>query len=325
MKYLYGPVASRRLGVSLGVDLVTAKTCSHDCVYCEAGETTNLTMERREYVPVNEVLAELGAYLARKPELDYITFSGAGEPTLNNRIGEVVRFIRTNYPNYKICLLTNGSLLGTPGILAELNGIDLIVPSLDSSDEAEFLKINRPPEELHFADFIGGLRSFFAARREGAIQCRCFLELFVVPGVNDSDDSIRRFAALIAEFRPDLVQLNSLDRPGIVDWLRPATRAELERFITVLEGIVPVECVGRFRYRSASLCRVKPLTQVDQEILDLLSRRPGTVDDLALALNLEPSQLIPRLHALLEGGVLALERLERGEFYSLARARKSSQ
>ena len=136
-KYVFGPVNSRRLGRSLGVDLVPLKTCPLDCVYCEAKATTDLTMERKEYVPVDTVLAELDETLKSFPELDYVTFSGSGEPTLNSRIGDVVKFVKSRYPQYKICLLTNGLLLGDRQLQQDIAEVDLLIPSLDGSCAAE--------------------------------------------------------------------------------------------------------------------------------------------------------------------------------------------
>ena len=137
-KYVFGPIKSRRLGISLGVDLVPLKVCPLDCVYCEARATTLLTMERKEYVPVDTVIEELDRTLAASPKLDYITFSGSGEPTLNSRIGDVISFLKSRYPQYKVCLLTNGLLLGDVGLQKDIAQLDLLIPSFDGSNAAEF-------------------------------------------------------------------------------------------------------------------------------------------------------------------------------------------
>ena len=144
--YVFGPVASRRLGVSLGVDLVRPKTCSLNCIYCEAQATTNLTLKRMEYVPIDAVIRELDEVLSRHPQLDYVTFSGSGEPTLNSGIGRVVEWLKQHYPEYRLCLLTNGFALGDPELRREIAAIDRVVPSLDASNQEEFEAINRPVE-----------------------------------------------------------------------------------------------------------------------------------------------------------------------------------
>ena len=217
-QYVFGPVASRRLGISLGVDLVRPKTCSLNCIYCEAKETTDLTLERKEYVPIDAVIAELDEVLRTKPELDYITFSGSGEPTLNSGIGRVVSFLKEKHPEYRICLLTNGFALGDRQLRSEIEPVDLIVPSLDASNAEEFEVINRPHPDLKFDGFIRDLTDFCRTTKS-----LVHLELFIVPGVNDSDESIARFVELIRPMRVPLVQLNTLDRPGVVDWIRPST------------------------------------------------------------------------------------------------------
>lgn len=147
-KYLFGPVPSRRLGISLGVDLVLHKTCSLNCIYCECGRTTNLTVQRNEYVPTEIVLSELNHFLASNPKLDYITFSGSGEPTLHSGIGEIVNYLKNNFPSYKIALLTNGTLFNQSKIRQEVKSIDLILPSLDAVSDKVFQKINQPFREL---------------------------------------------------------------------------------------------------------------------------------------------------------------------------------
>ena len=184
-KYLFGPVFSRRLGVSLGVDLVPSKTCSMNCVYCEAGATTSLSSLRREFYDTNEIIVELDGFLSGKPEVDYITFSGAGEPTLHSGVGRIVKFLKSRYPQYRICLITNGVLLGTEQMIEELDGIDLVIPSLDAADDVTFQKVNRPVAGIGAEDIVKALETF---RRRSKTQF--WLEIFVVPGINDSPESV---------------------------------------------------------------------------------------------------------------------------------------
>ena len=242
-KYVFGPINSRRLGRSLGVDLIPLKTCPLDCVYCEAKATTDLTVERREYVPVDVVLAELEETLKTSPELDYVTFSGSGEPTLNSRIGDVVKLVKSRYPQYKLCLLTNGLLLGDTQLQQEIAGVDLLIPSLDGSNAAEYEAINRPVKSMPFDKMLAGLADYLPRA-----PMPVYLELFVLPGVNDSDASIGRFAEIIRQLQVDKVQLNYLDRPGAVADLPVADEATLIRFLKALRPVVKVETVGKFNY-----------------------------------------------------------------------------
>lgn len=242
-KYVFGPIASRRLGCSLGVDMVPLKTCPLDCIYCEARGTTLLTMERREYVPVDVVLQELEYTLASAPQLDYITFSGSGEPTLNSRIGDVVDFLKSRYPQYKVCLLTNGLLLGDAKLQQEIARIDLLIPSLDGSNAAEYEAVNRPVAEMPFDKFIAALKDYLPRA-----PMPVHLELFITPGINDSDESIGRFAEIIGKLQVDRIQLNTLDRPGAVKDLKCADEATVIRFMQGLKPVTAVEAVGKYSY-----------------------------------------------------------------------------
>ena len=208
-KCVFGPVPSRRLGLSLGIDLLPFKTCSMDCVYCECGATTNLTCDRREYFPTADVIAELDATLERHPKIDYVTFSGVGEPTLHTGIGRIIRAVKAKRPEVRICLITNATLLGDPALQKELEGIDLIMPSLDASCEEEFVRVNRPAPGVTFDGLIDALKSFRAVNK-----VEMWLEVFIVPGINDSPASLERFVQCLREIAPDQVQINSLDRPG---------------------------------------------------------------------------------------------------------------
>ena len=310
MAYVFGPIASRRLGISLGVDLVPSKTCPLDCVYCEAGKTTDLTMERREYVPVDKVLEELDAVLSKHPKLDYVTFSGSGEPTLNSRIGDVVKFVKKNYPEYPICLLTNAMLFGDEQLLKEIAEVDLVVPSLDGSNAEEFEKINRPVKSFDFDRFVADLERFTKNTKS-----KVDLELFIVPGVNDSDASISRFVELIKRLRVDLVQLNTLDRPGVEKFVVPSTPENTHRFIAALAPFAAVEAVGVFRYRTPAPGKKFTATVAQRKILELIRRRPATLPDLALALELPETVTEKILDELFAAGKVGIQKQQRGTFY----------
>ncbi len=310
MKYVFGPVASRRLGVSLGVDLVPPKTCSLDCVYCEAGKTNCLTAERKEYVPTQAVIAELEDYLKTNPKLDFITFSGSGEPTLHSHIGEIIRFIKQNYPGYRVCVLTNATTFGDPALVKDLDAADIVIPSLDASSKEEFRKINRPAPGVTFDKFLADLTAFCRQTHAQVI-----LELFIVPKVNDSDEAIARFAAIVRELKVAKVQLNTLDRPGTESDIIASPRENTLRFIDVLEKIVPVEAVGPYRYKSAGDGSKLVQTQAHCRVLELIERRPATVQDMAETLGLNIDHLQNMLDRLFDAGLVEIEKGERGNFY----------
>ncbi|MBN1154049.1 radical SAM protein [candidate division KSB1 bacterium] len=303
--YLFGPVPSRRLGISLGVDLIPHKTCSLNCVYCECGRTTNLTIERREYFPGETILTELQTFLEPKPTLDFITFSGSGEPALHSDIGRIANFLKTHFPDYKIALLTNGTLFYQPGLIEEVKSIDLILPSLDAVSDRVFKKINRPFRELKNDKIIEGL-----AQLRRSFKGQLWLEVFIVPGLNDTDEEIAKLKDAVHRINPDRVQLNTLDRPGTVAWVKPATRVSLERIAQKLDH--HTEIIATFRQRTQISSYQ---TDIESNILQTIKRRPCTVNDLSTTFGLHPNEINKYIEALLSRNVIRADVLERGTFF----------
>ncbi len=306
--YLFGPVPSRRLGISLGIDLVPHKTCSFNCIFCECGRTTNLTTERREYVPTADVIAELDRYLSGKPVLDYITFSGSGEPTLHIGIGDIVRHLKKHHPEYRLALLTNASLLHDSEVRNAIMDIDVIVPSLNAASQKVFMKINRPDPVLKVEDIIRGLE-LLRAEYDGEI----WLEIFIVPGLNDQTEELDLLKKAIDRIKPDRIQLNTLDRPGVVDWIRPATHEEMEHIITHL-GHPSIEITGTSAERANVPCFSEDL---EEAIIQTLRRRPCTIDDLTSILGLHQSEINKYLQYLLDSNIIVEKIESRGIFYVL--------
>lgn len=307
-KYLFGPVPSRRLGMSLGVDLVPKKVCSLDCVYCEAGKTTKLTTERMEYVKTEKIIGELTDYFLNNPDPDYITFSGYGEPTLNLAIGEVLDFIMQNKPDIPVAVLTNGTLFGDEIVRQSILKADLVLPSLDAATEAVFRKINRPPDSLMFDDYIQGLIDF---SRE--FSGKIWLEIFILPDYNDSEEELAALKEIIVQIKPDSIQLNTLDRPGTVADLRGATRAELQRVVDFWQMdnvIIIAASPERKKIRSYR-------TDTESAILETIARRPCTVDDLAKILGLHINEVNKYLDVLEAEQKIETTKQERGYFYKM--------
>ncbi|MCK4630771.1 MAG: radical SAM protein, partial [Bacteroidales bacterium] len=281
-KFLFGPVPSRRLGMSLGVDLVPYKVCSLNCIYCECGFTTNLTIERNEYVPYNEVIQELKRFLSDKPALDFITFSGSGEPTLNSRIGDILKFIKQNYPDIPVAVLTNGTLLKNKQVRTEILDADLVLPSLDVASDLSFRKINRPIHSLDIEDYINGLCEF---RKE--YQGKIWLEVLIIPGYNNSKEDLKLLKEAFNKIKPDSIQLNTLDRPGVIPGLKAAGKEELEQ-IADFWGLDNIEIIAAAPSRK----EVKSFRDdVESAILETIFRRPCTVDDLVKILGLHISEI----------------------------------
>jgi wyosine [tRNA(Phe)-imidazoG37] synthetase (radical SAM superfamily) len=308
-RYIFGPVPSRRLGISLGVDLIPPKTCSYNCIYCESGKTTNLTVERREYVPLNDVLKELDSVLKTHPRLDFVTYSGSGEPTLYSRISEVTRFVKENYPEYKTALLTNGSLFHDEKVRRDCLDIDVVIPSLDCAGETEFKKVDRPHHSLSAAVVNEGIAKF---RTEYTGQI--WLEIFIVPGINDTDEEIGRINAEIAKIRPDKIQLNTLDRPGAVDWIRPADDIRMQEIARKLRHD-NIEITGKPATRSSNKAYSGDISDV---ILRTVRRRPCTLDDIVKITGLHMNEVNKYLGVLVAEGKITEARGERGVFYRSA-------
>ncbi|HQO23304.1 MAG TPA: radical SAM protein [Spirochaetota bacterium] len=305
-KNIFGPVPSRRLGMSLGVDLVPSKVCSLDCVYCEVGKTTKLTLERREYVKRDIIIEELTHYFENSSDPDYITFSGSGEPTLNVFIGEILKFIKRNKPEIPVAVLTNGTLLFDADVRSEILDADIVLPSLDAATEKCFKKINCPASDLDFHKYIEGLISF---RKE--YRGKIYLEVFILPGYNDIESELSEIRKTILKIEPDLVQLNTLDRPGTVSNLRAASGEELGRIIDYL-GLSNVEIIAASSERK----NVQSYrTDKESVILETIERRPCTLDDLIRLLGLHANEVNKYLSVLEADHKIEAVKQERGIFY----------
>lgn len=307
-KHLFGPVPSRRLGMSLGVDLVPHKVCSLNCVYCECGATTNLTTERKEYVSYDEITDELNNFFKNNDNPDYITFSGAGEPTLNIHIGKVIDYIKTNFRNIPVAVLTNGSLLSKPDVRKELLQADLILPSLDAATNLAFKKIDRPSNDLNIEDYIQGLIEF-SKDFKGTI----WLEIMVLPGFNDDLENLNLLKEAIVKINPEKVQLNTLDRPGVIDNIRAATRIELQNIIDLWQ-LDNVEIIASSAIRKDNKSFRK---DTENAIMETISRRPCTLEDLEKILGLHVNEINKYLDVLDSDNKIETYRQERGIFYQL--------
>lgn len=304
-RYLFGPVPSRRLGRSLGIDLVPQKTCTFDCAYCECGRTTVLTLERREYVPTGRVIAELDDCLAKAPDIDYVTFAGSGEPTLHSGIGDIISFIKDRYPRYRVAVLTNGALFVDPDVRAALMRADLVVPSLDAVSEDIFRDINRPSPGITAGQVVAGLVAF-SREFPGVI----WLEVFIVPGKNDTDEELLRLRDAVAAIAPDRVQVNTLDRPGTDIRVRRASPRTLERARTIIGG--NAEVIGAASCEPATAPEMRDVADM---LLATLRRRPCTVADLSRISGLRPAEVTKHLRILEEKGAVEPVREQRGVFY----------
>jgi wyosine [tRNA(Phe)-imidazoG37] synthetase (radical SAM superfamily) len=299
-------VPSRRLGRSLGVDLVPYKTCSYDCVYCQLGATTNRTVERGCFVCINDILQEIAARLAAGPTPNYITLSGSGEPTLQADLGVLIAGIK-RISTLPVAMLTNGSLLWRPDVQDELLAADLVIPSLDAGDEVMFQRVNRPHRELHLARIIAGLESF-RKRFRGEL----WLEVFLLGGLTAGPDEVSKLVGLLARINPARIQLNTVARPPTESYARPASSAELSRAAQLLGPRAEV-----IAERPAAETRAAVAPRAD-EILALLRRRPCTLADVAAGLGAHRLEVAKHIEHLLRAQTIVMRQHGQRMYYQLA-------
>ena len=306
MKYIFGPVPSRRLGASLGIDMTPYKTCSYDCVYCQLGRTTNKTVERQEYVQKDLVITELKSLLASLESpgkaIDYITFSGSGEPTLNSAIVALISEFKaiTKVP---VAVLTNGSLLCQEDVRDELRRADLVVPSLDAVTEEVFQQVNRPHPSLTVENVIAGIREF-----SNSFDGETWLEIMLVKGINDGPDEIDRIVQVVADMNVTRIQLNTVIRPPSEKFALPLDADEMQRIKEKLGG--KAEVVAHFDRKKEKVYQ----GDVEKEILAMLHCRPCTVADISNALSRHRNEVIKYLEQLQKNDRIK-SRTHRDELY----------
>jgi wyosine [tRNA(Phe)-imidazoG37] synthetase (radical SAM superfamily) len=301
-KYLFGPVPSRRFGRSLGVDLTPHKTCSLDCVFCQLGRTDQKTITRKEYVPVDDVLAELREWMKTDGMADYITLSGSGEPTLHSRFGEVLEFIRTNSAIPTV-LLTNATMLSLPEVREAARFADIVKISLSAWHQASYAWVNRPHKQLRFDALLEGQKAF---RRE--FKGQLWMEVFLVSGMNTIPEDVKKMAALAEEIRPDRIHLNTAVRPPSEVFALPVTKKQLVSLSRLFHPTA--EVIAEFKTQKG--------TRVDANkdtIMSMLQRRPCTANQIASAFGMHPNEVSKYLGNLLNTDQIQIERKDTGIYY----------
>jgi wyosine [tRNA(Phe)-imidazoG37] synthetase (radical SAM superfamily) len=292
-RYVFGPVPSRRLGRSLGIDLVPFKTCTYDCIYCQLGRTTHKTVERKEYAPVDDVMDELKRKLDEGHPLDYVTLSGSGEPTLFSKLGQLLSRIKgmTETP---LAVLSNGSLFWQEDIRLSLADADLVIPSLDVGNGDLFRLVNRPHQGISFDQMVDGLIQF---RHD--FTGLLWLEVLLLEGITAFDSEVAEIVEIVDKINPDRVHVNTAVRPPSEEFAHPVLRQELVYFAAAFgeKG----EAVGGFR--AADLRDLHPAASSD--ILALLKRRPCSLQDVARGLGIHPNEAIKYLTCLMNNGTIA--------------------
>jgi len=306
-QYIFGPVPSRRLGLSLGIDIVPLKSCTLDCVYCQLGRSSDLTNERRDFMPVTEVIAQLKEKLEQGVEADHITISGSGEPTLSLSLGRIIDEIKkiTKIP---VAVMTNGTLLYDPAVRNDCCKADVVLPSLDAGDPETFTKMNRPHEALDFNKIIEGLCQF---RKE--FTGKIWLEVFIVEGINTSDAQLGNIKNIIGRIRPDKVQLNTAVRPTTEPGIAAVTA---EKMAIIAEKIgFGAEVIADYPAKAAVVSHLGRATR--EGVLEMLQRRPCSLEDVASGLNIRKNDALTHINALLSLGLVVEDKKGDKLFYKV--------
>ncbi len=302
-KYIYGPVPSRRLGLSLGVDIVPLKSCTQNCIYCQLCVDAPQMTERAEYIPVEDVLKELKRKLQSHPAIDCITLSGSGEPTLNSGLGRLLKGIKS-ISDSMLVVITNGTLLWREDVRRELMDADAVMPSLDACDQETFEKINRPASEITFDKHIEGLKKF---REE--FTGKIWLEMFMVDGLNTAPEQLAKFKTLIAQIRPDKVQLNTAVRPTTAMEIGSISQKQLQEIAKQLDN--GAEIIAKFTKRADS----KSAESLIERVMDTLKRRPCSIEGISSSLGISEDQTKQQLELLLKKNIVRTEKRGDELFY----------
>jgi len=304
MKHIFGPVNSRRLGRSLGIDLLPSKICNFDCIYCEVGPTTELTCERREYVPTEDIIGEIEEYCSdpvRLEMVDVVTVTASGEPTLHSGLGRILRFLKEK-SGKPVAVLINGTNLTRPDVVEDLSVADVVIPSLDTALPASFRKLNRPALCVDLEEMIEGLVAF-----SHVFAGELWLEVLIARGINDGQEDIDAIAGVIRRMRLAKVQLNTVARPPLEKFAVPVSQERLKEiaaFISSVPGVPRVEIIAhgisifeRGKDVGAPKIKFSYLKQEDllKDILHMLQRRPCTAVDIDRTFSLGGPEKVEQL------------------------------
>ena len=291
MKFCYGPVVSRRLGLSLGVDLTSDRYCSFDCVYCQVGATVNKGIKRVKYVDIYEFIDELKEFAASGQRVDYVTFAGSGEPTLHEDLDWYIRAVRGVLGDQvKICVITNSSLLYMKKVRDELAEADLIIPSLDAASQNIFEKINMPVNGQDIKRVIKGIVDL---RKE--FRGEIWLEIMLVKNLNDIEEEFENFKKVINKIKPDKVQINVPVRPPAKS-VKPPAKKKIKQLMAMIGDDVEVICA----------CSAVVMSEHDviaavssDDVIDYVARRPAPIEEIAESFNVSDGQIYEIINKLI--------------------------
>ena len=302
-KYLFGPVPSRRLGRSLGIDLTPFKTCTLNCVFCQLGRTTHKTVARKEYVPVKNLQAELARWVKGGGQTDYITLSGSGEPTLHTRFGEVLGFIRERTP-FPAVLLSNGTLFTMPEVRKAACQANIVKLSLSAWNQDSFEHINRPHAGLKFGQMMDGYRAF-----RDEFRGKLWIEVFLLWGMNSIPRDVEKIAALAATIRPDAIHLNTAVRPPAEDFAVPVPRKQMVAMVELFHPRAKI--IAEF-----SSNKTAEIAANETTILAMLRRRPCTAGQIADVFGMHLNEVAKYLGKLTRTGAVRVQAKDHETYYA---------
>ena len=308
-RFLYGPVPSRRLGRSYGVDIIPFKVCTLDCVYCQLGRTIEKTTERKDYVPIDSVLAELREALAENVEVDFITLAGSGEPTLHSHLGRLIDGIK-EITNTATALLTNGTLLYRPDVRADCAKADVVMPSLDAGDDQTFETINRPYRGISIENVISGL-----CKLRDEFTGQIWLEVFFIESINTGTEQIAKIKEAIERIRPDKIHLNTAVRPTAEPHIQ---RLDAEHLQAIATRLGPnCEVIADFSQIQSEISSPNDSQEASvphritrsqtAAVLSMLKRRPCSLNDICAGLDFKHNEALKYISELQERGLIDSE------------------
>lgn len=309
LKYIFGPAPSRRLGRSLGINIVPSKICSLDCLYCEVGKTKTTTMLIKPYIKASDILDEFSKNYSKFHELcDVITITGAGEPTLNSELHDILKGIK-NITDKPAAILTNTTTLHIESVYNTLLEFDIVVPSLDSVDEKSFHNINLPDKNININNIINSLEKF---SRE--YKGRLFVEVLFCKGVNDDNSSIKKLINVLKNIRAEKVQLGTIHRPPAYDNIEKVDDEFLLNTANIMKNNnINAEVTGGF----SSVYKNSASLNLDDLIPSLLKMRPCTMQDMVCVFGKSKKEINDTLNVLLKNGTIKPALYSNETYYTL--------
>jgi wyosine [tRNA(Phe)-imidazoG37] synthetase (radical SAM superfamily) len=241
-KYVFGPVPSRRMGLSLGISPIPKKYCNYSCIYCQLGRTKNLTNKREEFFKVEEIIDEFKKYISEDTAFDVVTIVGEGEPTLYLKIGKLIEELKKNTVK-PVTVITNGALLYDRDVREELKNADIVLPSLDAANKKNFKEINRPYGRINFTQVVEGLRKF-----SNNYQGELWLETMILKNINDREKDLMEFKSILDTIKHNRLYINTPIRPPAENYVEQPSKDSIEKAINILRGISIDELISEGFY-----------------------------------------------------------------------------